>query len=915
MKAAVRLAVGIVLLGVSDLYAATLYVSPESPYPAPPYATWETAATNIQHAVDTALTGDVVVVSNGVYAGGLEVNKSLTLQSVHGPRWTMIDGSLASFGDPCVVITNGVSLSGFTMTNGNYPAYGGGVWCATTNAYLTNCVIAGNRALQAGGGAYGATLYNCMLTGNGATNGSGGAFLSTLIGCVVSNNITGGVRSCTLLNSLVIDNTRYGGGAEDCRLYNCTLTGNSYGAAISTLYNCVVYHNPRSGGANYDPATFSPFSMASAASTFNYCCTTPLPRNGTGNITNEPAFAGRWRLSASSPCRGAGNAAYARSVDLEGEPWVNPPSIGCDEFYSHSCTGALAVAITASWTNVATGFAVDLEGAIAGKAIASRWEFGDGTVESNRLHTTHPWRSAGDYEVVLRAHNIDYPAGVTASMAIHVVTLPVHYVSLRSSTPVAPYRSWDTAATNIQEAVNAAAIPGALVLVTNGIYPVGGSPISVGLPVTLQSVNGPGATAIQGSQVPAVRCVTLNDNAVLSGFTLTNGFAHNGGGVYCSSTNAVITNCVIAGNSAADGGGSYSGTLNDCVLSDNHSAWAGGGAYGAILNRCTLAGNSSGLNGGGGHASTLNNCTLIGNTGQNGGGSDWSRLNRCIVMGNSAQNTGGGAHGGTLNNCLVISNSSGFGGAGAQNSALNNCTLVGNMAPVSTYSYAGGAFGGTANNSILYDNSPPNHFGGILNYCCTTPFPAGGIGNFTNAPLLVSPAEGNFRLQAGSPCINAGNNTAVTGADDLGGNPRVVSGTIDIGAYESPQAGSVISYAWLQRYGLPTDSSADFLDSDNDGLNNWQEWICGAAPTNSLSRLRLLSATPAGTGVTLIWQSASGIRYFLERSADVRAWSSPGSGEVDLLATDIEGQPDTTSYTDNHADGGPFFYRVGVKAR
>ncbi len=174
--------------------------------------------------------------------------------------------------------------------------------------------------------------------------------------------------------------------------------------------------------------------------------------------------------------------------------------------------------------------------------------------------------------------------------------------------------------------------------------------------------------------------------------------------------------------------------------------------------------------------------------------------------------------------------------------------------------------------------------------------PTNGVGNITNAPLFVDYAGGNLRLQSNSPCINAGLNAYAPGPTDLDGLPRIVSGTVDIGAYEFQGPGSVISYAWLQQYGLPTDGSADSTDPDADGHNTWQEWRCLTDPTNALSVLRLLSASPAGTNVTVSWQSVAGVSYFLERSTNL--WASP---PFTPLATDIPGQPGTTSFTDTNA--------------
>jgi hypothetical protein len=935
------------------------YVAAASANSQPPYASWSTAAAKIQDALNAVtLPGSLVLASNGVYAGGISVELPLALQSVNGPQFTAIDGLRQG---QCLSLTNDSSVSGFTLTNGiSYLTHqSGGVSATGPNAFVTNCVIAGNAA-NYGGGAYSVTLYNCTLDGNSggsegggaayctlfdctltnntagggsglgggatqsilsrcllafniATNG-GGAYLSTLSGCTLTGNkyCFGAASQSTLYNCALTSNML--AGASGSTLYNCTLTGNGYASSSGgTFYNCILYYNR---GSNYDPY-----------STLNYCCTVPMPTNGVGNITNEPALAGDWRLSSSSPCRGAGSSAYSSGLDLDGEPWLSPPAIGCDEFYSGSLTGALSLTITASWTNVATGFAIILDGAISGRASESRWEFGDGTIESNRLHTTHLWLSAGRYEVILRAYNEDYPDGLTASVIIQVAELPVYFVDVGSVNPTVPYSSWKTAAPSIPDALALVSLPGSLVLVTNGTYAGG---VVVDLPLTLLGINGPLSTVIDGYRTN--RCLSLADDVNVSGFTLTNGLAGSGGGVACNTTSTYLTNCVIVGNSAGYGGGVSGGTLYNCALSKNSASQTGGGADSATLYHCTLNGNATTYGGGAGGGAfncTLNNCTLEANKSSNGGGAYFGTLNNCVLIGNQAENSGGGAGGALLNDCLLTGNSATNYGGGASGCTLNNCTVTGNLALPSVVGYGGGVNNCVLNNSIIYYNSDLNYSESTLNRCCTTPLPANAPGCITNEPLFVDLAGGNLRLQSASPCINAGDNAAVFIGTDLDGNPRVVGAAVDMGAYEFQGSGSAISYAWLQQYGLPTDGSADYADSDGDGMNNWQEWICGTCPTNAQSVLRLVSVEPAGGNIAIKWLSVPGVNYFLQRCAHLDSpFTLSATNSIDprtnvvliitnsvTVGADIIGQTDTTTYTDtNAAANGPFFYRVGVKS-
>ena len=509
-----------------------------------------------------------------------------------------------------------------------------------------------------------------------------------------------------------------------------------------------------------------------------------------------------------------------------------------------------------------------------------------------------------------------------------------HYVDADGTNSVPPYTNWVTAATSIQ-AANDASTNGDTVLVTNGVYQTGGkgfqlttfitsymvfNRVAVTKAIAVRSVNGPAQTVIIGSLTDplsfrylvdawaaSVRCAFLTNGATLDGFTLTNGFSIDtgGGGVSCASTNSMVTNCIIAGNASIEEppevgsgpGGAFSGTLNNCVLIANHAIISGGGASASVLNNCLLTGNFAGGGGGG-----------------SGGGAYSCVLNNCTIVNNLASAGAGGVDSCMLNNCMVGDNTGVWGGGGAYSCVLNGCTIVSNFA----YGSSGGVESCTLDNCIVYDNnregSDNNYdtaYPSSFNYCCTMPMPTNGVGNITNDPAFVNLTNGDFHLQATSRCINAGNNSSVVGSTDLDGNPRIMGGTVDMGAYEFQAQVTGTFSNWLQKYNLPTDGTADCADSDGTGMVNWQKWIAGLNPTNPASVLVMTSAasTNKSSGITVSWQSVTNRIYYLRRANDLATQPA-----FSVIQSNIVGQAGTTSYTDASATNGvPYFYRVGVQ--
>ena len=173
----------------------------------PPFTSWDNAATNIQAAIDVALTNDTVLVTNGIYnisetitpglscSNRVVIINNIHVKSVNSPEETIIlgkgpDGSSAIRG---VFISAGV-LEGFTISNGHTgisgsfsDRAGGGVNMYIGDGIITNCIISGNIASAGGGGVYKGIVNNCTIIGNSADEG-GGICESIVNNCTISGN-------------------------------------------------------------------------------------------------------------------------------------------------------------------------------------------------------------------------------------------------------------------------------------------------------------------------------------------------------------------------------------------------------------------------------------------------------------------------------------------------------------------------------------------------------------------------------------------------------------------------------------------------------------------------------------------------------------------------------------------------------
>ena len=214
---------------------------------------------------------------------------------------------------------------------------------------------------------------------------------------------------------------------------------------------------------------------------------------------------------------------------------------------------------------------------------------------------------------------------------------------------------------NIQAGIDAS-VDGDTVLVAPGTYTgEGNRDIDFkGKAITVKSEEGPQACIIdcQGSENEQHRGFYFHNgedaNSVVQGFTIINGYATRGGGIFCEKASPHILDCLITENTAVENGGGIecdyaSPTIKHCIIRNNTAYRGGGVRIGKVasdgrglsllveMTNCLITGNtgcgivvSSGT--------TILNCTIFGNRGDRGGGIRFGvvprRINNLIIYGN-----------------------------------------------------------------------------------------------------------------------------------------------------------------------------------------------------------------------------------------------------------------------------------------
>ena len=733
---------------------------------------WDDAKLTVAAAL-AARDTPCVVVSNGSYGvtAQISVAKAAVIESLTGDpadvvvfRDTSSGIRVLALNHPLAVV-RGIAIEGGNTSGNNSKA--GSVYIQSAGGVLEDCVVR-NGSISGWNGtaciqmeSADARLSRCVVSNCVSTTSVlGGSALYMTAGlaenCLFTNNRHNNVDTCK--GTVVV----VGG-----TLVGCTVAGNS-GYLASGIYaenrnaivvDCLIGENRLTHSSVETDAVYHG-NVASFTG-----CLAPFAINGTclaGELGFRDAYAADYRLSAASAAIDAATgAALAFPADLDGN--ARPSGAACDIGCYEYDASVAHLAIVADTTAVLVPARVSFTASSTGlSGVASyAWDLdGDGVADATTATPalTHEFTASGTSPVSVSALDAggNVLATSEAAVAVHCYP-PVVYVDAASATPVAPYETPETAATTLQEALDAT-IDGATALVADGDYPLTAA-VSLSKAIRVVGNDAAPSKVVFYRSKNNVRIFHLNArDAVISGLTMQGGYVSGnnvyGGNLLINRLGGTVTNCIIQGGTAtgwaASGGAIYIPT----------------GEGNALVTHCVVTNNGASTGGDTGAISGVGAIYMLDGT-----------IRNCLVAGNYqiTSDTSSAL-------CGIIRLTGGL---------VESCTIAGNR---SRYCAGVNATGGTVRNCVISDNTS------TISESAQHPVWAGTASCFTScvAPVeinanclvdpapLTSPTTGDYTLSASSAAIDAAAEAPwMAGAKDLAGNDRIRGEAPDIGAYES----------------------------------------------------------------------------------------------------------------------------------
>jgi len=626
------------------------------------------------------------------------------------------------------------------LANNSSSSSGGGIYVNSATVGVTNCTIAYNQSQQDGGGIYQASgtlgLGNTILWGNTAGNSPSDAYAAQI-------KTLSGVQGITYsdlqgFTGPANNNTGYDPTFLDPANGNFQLNGND--SPVADKGNNAFVNGITVDLA--DVARIQGFSVDMGAYEIS------------GGATTQPA------LVLASPASQTVCVNSTASYTIQ----VDPSSPRLNSFWEYNPNDGSGWHLFAISGNNATGPALGLYSVV-----------NTSTTSTLTVLSIAPGMNGYQFRVTWTAASFTYR---TPSVFLNVTPPTTIYVNAGVAAG-GDGSSWATAYPDLATALNAVQGCRNVIWVAAGTYyPTNVPAIPQGTQIyggfagnetslnqrnweihpTIFDASGTGSALSLSGQITPLGTNTIVDGLVLQRATLA--------AVLVNQASPIVRNCVMRNSGTG-------------ILLQNNSS--------PLVQNCQMLQNTGGAYVYNGNP-VLQNCMFRGNAGPG-----------VAIIGGTVQ----------VLNSLLSGNAAAAGGgldvSGSGSAVLMNSTITANTGAGLFVDSSGGV---TATNCIFWNNSDSDPTATTLELKQIYPL-AGSVTVFSSCvhglstfsghnnlgqdPLFVQPLDplhapsgaGDFHLQACSPVVNAGNNSAVAALPlDLDGLPRIANTNVDLGCYE-----------------------------------------------------------------------------------------------------------------------------------